>query len=123
MTTATHRNDSRIKVDVNSLQTVATIAQISEEQRAWLARNKYAIHTDQHSNVYLTRPGKSNGDDSATWFITEHRQLWEVPAPGNFISSFTGRFRVSLVSNINNKEHVYDMLSSVTLRVALQMTR
>jgi hypothetical protein len=123
MTTATHRNDRSIKVDVDSLQTVATVAQINDEQRAWLARNEYAIRADEHGNVSLSKPGKSIGDDNATWVITENRQMWEVPAPAYFASSFTGRFHVSLVSHIDGKERVYDKASGVTLRAALQMTR
>lgn len=122
-TIATHRNNSDIKVDASSLQTVATLAKINNVQREWLDRNNYNVCTDDRGNVSLSKRGKAIGDPNANWIITEERQMWEVPAPVHFMSSFTGRFHVSLVSNINGKEYVYDRASHVTLRAALQMTR
>ena len=123
MTTATNRSNSNIKVDVSSLQMVATLAGIDSKQSTWLANNGYTTHTDKHGNVSLTKPGKSVGDENAVWHISEDRQMWEVPAPAYFTSSFTGRFHVSLVSTIDGVERVYDAASKVTLRAALQMTR
>lgn len=122
---ATHRNNSGIQKPIGELQSVATLATIDAKQRAWLDAHGFeVVGPDAHGNVSLRRVGGSIGDPNAVWSITEERQLWEVSAAnGYFVSAFTGRFHVCLISQINGRERCYDRAAHVTLRAALMMTK